>query len=71
MFHSPNGTKLASGGFDRTVKFWNAATGQELLTLKGNNDDERVWGVCFSPDGTQLAASNDNMVMLRISVSSC
>jgi len=34
------------------VKVWDAQTGQELLTLKGNLGD-----VVFSPDGKRLASS--------------
>src|SRR5262249_13106117 len=36
---SPDGKRLASvGRFDRTVKVWDAGTGQEALTLKGHTD---------------------------------
>ena len=33
---SPDGKRLASASEDNTVKVWDAATGQELLTLKGH-----------------------------------
>ena len=33
---SPDGSRLATGSYDRTVKIWNAETGQESLTLKGH-----------------------------------
>jgi hypothetical protein len=43
------------------VRVWDAATGQELLTLQGHTD--WVVGVSFSPDGTRLAsASHDGTV---------
>ncbi|KAK2052003.1 WD40 repeat-like protein [Colletotrichum caudatum] len=58
---SGDGTQLASASWDKTVKVWDAATGQCLQTLEGHGD--RVKSVAFSGDGTQLAsASNDNTV---------
>ena len=35
---SPDGTKLASGSEDKTVKIWNAKTGQCVSTLTGYSD---------------------------------
>jgi hypothetical protein len=52
---SPDGRRLASAGHDRTVRVWDAATGQELLTLKGHTGE--VLGVSFSADGRRLASA--------------
>jgi WD40 repeat protein len=52
---SPDGTCLATASFDSTAKVWDAATGQELLTLFGNATN--VSGVAFSPDGRRLITS--------------
>jgi WD40 repeat protein len=55
--------RLATGSVDRTVKLWDAATGQELLTFKGHAD--QVNSVAFSPDGKRLATGSwDHTVKL-------
>jgi WD40 repeat protein len=53
---SPDGTRLASSSEDRTVKVWDAETGQHALTLRGHTDE--VWGVTWSPDGMRLASTS-------------
>jgi WD40 repeat protein/tRNA A-37 threonylcarbamoyl transferase component Bud32 len=56
LFFSLDGTRLASGSTDRTVKIWDTTSGLELLTLKGHTG--LVTTVCFSPDGTRLASGS-------------
>jgi tetratricopeptide (TPR) repeat protein len=53
---SPDGRRLASASYDQTVRVWDAASGQELLALKGHTD--QVYGVSFSPDGRRLASAS-------------
>ena len=56
MAFSPDGQRLASASVDETVKVWDAATGQETLTLKGHTG--AVTSVAFSPDGKRLASAS-------------
>jgi WD40 repeat protein len=53
---SPDGRRLASAGLDETVKVWNTATGQEVLSLAGHPG--AVASVAFSPDGQRLASAS-------------
>src|SRR5437763_13373446 len=56
---SPDGTRLASAGFDRTVKIWEVATGRELLSLQGHG--ALIWSIAFNPDGTRLASGSEEL----------
>ena len=53
---SPDGTKVASGSNDETVKLWDVTSGECLQTLEGHFDD--VNSVSFSPDGTKVASGS-------------
>ena len=51
---SLNGTLLASGARDGTVKLWSVETHTNIATLEGHTDI--VWSVSFSPNGMLLAS---------------
>lgn len=55
---SPNGTILASGSAQGTVKLWNVATQRNIRTL---HSDSRVASVAFSPNGHILASHSHDV----------
>lgn len=50
---SPDGTQLACGSEDSTVKLWDAHTGELIATFTGHHGFVNT--LSFSPDGTALA----------------
>ena len=60
---SHDSARLASASHDRTVKIWDASSGECLQTLKGHSDSVR--SVAFSHDSARLAsASGDRTVKI-------
>jgi WD40 repeat protein len=59
--YSPDGRRLAAAGADHTIRVWDTATGQEVLTLSGHTDT--VWCVAFSPDSRRLASIGEDRVI--------
>src|SRR5690242_16246447 len=55
---APDGRTLASGGQDKAVRLWDAATGKVIRTLTGHQVS--VSDLVFAPDGSLLATGGED-----------
>src|SRR5262249_18722076 len=53
---SPDGRRLATASFDRTMKLWDVQTGQDVFTLLGHT--AALACLAFSPDGNQIVTGS-------------
>ena len=53
---SPDGTLLATAGYDRIIRLWDVASGKFLRDFPSHNG--AVYDLAFSPDGTVLASAS-------------
>lgn len=55
--YSPDGTFIATGSFDKTIKLWDTANGKELRTFAGAKGHQSlILSIAFSPQGDLLAS---------------
>ncbi|WP_438043395.1 eIF2A-related protein [Sorangium sp. So ce128] len=58
---SPDGQRLATAGYDQTVRLWHADTGMELARFEGHSD--WVLAVAWRPDGQRLASAGYDLTV--------
>jgi hypothetical protein len=56
--YSPDGKRLASASWDKTVRVWDMQTGKEVLNLQGHTANVRR--AIFSPDGKRLVSASED-----------
>ncbi|MCA1705001.1 MAG: hypothetical protein LC808_17760, partial [Actinobacteria bacterium] len=56
--YNRNGSRIATGSLDATVRLWDADSGEQELVLRGHT--EGVRSVAFSPDDSMLASMSAN-----------
>jgi eukaryotic-like serine/threonine-protein kinase len=65
---APDGATFATTGFDKSVKRWETATGNELPGFTGLPDV--AWGLAYSPDGSTLATGGSSVVLWDVATRS-
>jgi hypothetical protein len=58
---SPSGDTIVSASYDKTLKVWNAHTGEELQTLSGHTSGVR--GCAISPAGDFIVSASDDKTL--------
>ena len=53
---SRDGSRMASGSWDGTVRLWDGTTGQPISRLPASNS--AIFGVAFSPDGKRIVSGS-------------
>jgi WD40 repeat protein len=55
---APNGARLASASYDRSVRIWDAGSGKSVHIYRRHSD--RVNAIAWSPDSTRIASASDD-----------
>jgi len=53
---SPDGSRIVTTPADGTARIWDAATGKELMVLRGHQLS--LWSAVFSPDGSRIVTTS-------------
>jgi WD40 repeat protein len=61
---SPDGTLVATSGYDGMIRLWNAATGRLVRVVVGH--DSYVFGIAWSADGRYLASTGSYDSTVRV-----
>ncbi|ETO33633.1 mycorrhiza-induced NACHT/WD-repeat protein [Reticulomyxa filosa] len=58
---SSDGKRIISGSYDKTIRFWDASSGNQIHLLKANSGhSNRVHSAQFSPDGNKIVSTSWN-----------
>ncbi|KIO10659.1 hypothetical protein M404DRAFT_72953, partial [Pisolithus tinctorius Marx 270] len=64
---SPDGNRIVSGSSDKTVRVWDAKSGNQIGSpLKGHTDHghtSNVTSVAFSPDGNRIVSGSEDKTL--------
>jgi eukaryotic-like serine/threonine-protein kinase len=58
---SPDGTRLAAGCEDNTIRLWDVPTRREVAELRGHR--AYVHALAFAPDGTRLVSASGDFTI--------
>jgi WD40 repeat protein len=58
VVYSPDGRRLATDGFDRIARVWDAQTGDAVADLVGHSGGQ--WSLAWSPDSARLATASSD-----------